>query len=344
MLTSGLRVVMAGLLAIGGAACADAASSGAPDTTVAGLCLLPDDSAVALPADDARHAEPTEWYYWTGHLQAEDGRWFGFQVTLLYVGPPGAGVVVGHRTLSDPSTGRFRQTVDFAAEEPIPAVGGIDQALGASGVASLDGHDVLDSVFDDAALSLTLDDVKGPVVRQGNGFYDYGSGVYTWYYARPRMKASGTLDVGGERLAVTGTAWFDHQWGVLAPPGGALRWDWLGAQLDDGRELMVYRLPTADGGLVTLAELTHADCSVTHYAPGEIEVETKLHWSKPGSACSYPIGWRVTVGDITLEVDPVQEDQVVEADPIAYWEGAAVVSGSATGRAYIELVGYCGGD
>ncbi|PKN54786.1 MAG: hypothetical protein CVU56_24725 [Deltaproteobacteria bacterium HGW-Deltaproteobacteria-14] len=340
-LIAALAASAVGLLACAG----DGPGATPPDVVSGALCQLPVDAAVTLPADDSRHSEPAEWYYWTGHLRAADGRWFGYQVTLLYVGSPGAGVVIAHRTLSDPATGRFHQTIDFAPEDATPDAGGIAQGLdAASRVTSFDGHDTIASAFDDATLTLSLDDAKGPVVRHGSGFQDYGDGVYTWYYARPRMRATGTLTLGGEVLAVTGTGWFDHQWGVLAPPGGIARWDWLGAQLDDDRELMVYRLPTPDGGLVTLAELTAADCTVTHFDPSEVSIETRVTWTKPGTACVYPVGWRVTVGDLVLDIDPVQNDQEVEASPVAYWEGAAVVSGGATGRAYVELVGYCAGD
>ncbi|MCA9518269.1 MAG: hypothetical protein KC635_25210 [Myxococcales bacterium] len=324
-------------------AAGDALGDGGGDDVVAPgtLCELPAGAAVVLPADDARHDEPTEWLYWTGHLQAEDGRWFGFQVTLLYAGAPGQGIIVGHRTLSDPASGRFRQHVDFGVEGGEVRADGVTQDLGGASVATGGGRDTLRSAFEDAELELELVDVKGPVVRHGSGYVDYGGGVYTWYYARPRMRATGTLRLGGETLAVAGTAWFDHQWGVLVATEGP-RWDWLGAQLDDGRELMVYRLPLPGGGLVTFAELTDADCRTTHYDGGDVAVEETRTWEKPGTSCVYPVGWRVRAGDLVLEVDPVQDDQEVAGDPVSYWEGAATVSGGASGRAYVELVGYCG--
>ena len=48
----------------------------------------------------------------------------------------------------------------------------------------------------------------------------------------------------------------------------------------------------------------------------------------------------VTVADLTLTVTPLLEDQELETDVMDYWEGAAVVSGDVTGRAYVELTGY----
>ena len=39
--------------------------------------------AVQLPADDAAHAAPVEWWYWVGHLDLEDGRSLAFQLTFF---------------------------------------------------------------------------------------------------------------------------------------------------------------------------------------------------------------------------------------------------------------------
>ena len=50
------------------------------------------------------------------------------------------------------------------------------------------------------------------------------------------------------RVALTGTAWFDHEWGPGALPEAAAGWDWFAIQLDDGSELMLYRMRTKDGG------------------------------------------------------------------------------------------------
>jgi lysophospholipase L1-like esterase len=45
---------------------------------------------VSLPRDEAPHDAPTEWWYYTGHLRADDGARFGFQSVLFRVRRGGA--------------------------------------------------------------------------------------------------------------------------------------------------------------------------------------------------------------------------------------------------------------
>jgi len=318
-------------------------------------CELPADSAVTLPADDARHSAPTEWFYWTGHLQSEDGRWFGFHITVLVAGPVGHAIVLAHHSLTradaPPGGGDryghgFALGVERADELPERGfafdLGGHGQPSGPSvgglAVSGFDGNDVLFSELAHSRLALTLTDPRGPVVRHGNGFQDYGGGITTYYYARPRQRAVGTLHIDGEDLAVSGNVWFDHQWGTLASPDSS-RWDWVAMQLDDGRDLMVVRLPVPGGDIFSFAELTDTDCTTrTYYG---VAFSGRKTWQSPVSGCTYPLDWDISVADMHFSLTPLTDDQETQAEPIPYWEGAATVSGSATGRAYVELVGYC---
>lgn len=44
----------------------------------------PKDQGIVLPRDHAAHPRfKTEWWYWNGHLSAEDGQQFGFQLRKL---------------------------------------------------------------------------------------------------------------------------------------------------------------------------------------------------------------------------------------------------------------------
>lgn len=323
----------------------DVAANGGEVTVPRVRCELPADAAVTLPADDSRHSAPTEWFYWTGHLQSEDGRWFGFHLTVLVAGPLGHAVVLGHHSLTraEAPAGGKRYTHGFALglEKPgeLPAQGfGFD--LDGLAVSGFDGNDVLRSELAGSTLALTLTDPRGPVVRHGTGFHDYGGGISTYYYARPRQEARGTLHVDGEDLVVTGSVWFDHQRGTLAAPE-ASRWDWVAMQLDDGRDLMVVRLPTLDGDIFSFAELTDTDCITTTYQGADVSFSGRKTWHSEASGCTYPIDWDVTVAGMHFDLTALTDDQEMLAEPIPYWEGAATVSGSATGRAYVELVGYC---
>ena len=55
------------------------------------------------------------------------------------------------------------------------------------------------------------------------------------------MPARGTVRLGAETLDVSGEAWMDREWSTSALGAAVEGWDWVALQLDDGRELMVYR-------------------------------------------------------------------------------------------------------
>ncbi len=64
---------------------------------------------IALPADDGPHDRLTEWWYYTGHLRADDGRRFGFEY-VIFRAERGAFPVswASHLALTDESGRRFR--------------------------------------------------------------------------------------------------------------------------------------------------------------------------------------------------------------------------------------------
>lgn len=70
--------------------------------TPAGITLI------TFPRDLAVHNALTEWWYVTGHLQAQDGRRFGFEFTILRVrrenSPTG---VLAHFAVTDVDGKRF---------------------------------------------------------------------------------------------------------------------------------------------------------------------------------------------------------------------------------------------
>jgi hypothetical protein len=67
-----------------------------------------DPQPVNLPADDGPHDRLSEWWYYTGHLQADDGRRFGFEFVIFRAErgdfPIGW---ASHLALTDESGGKF---------------------------------------------------------------------------------------------------------------------------------------------------------------------------------------------------------------------------------------------
>ena len=56
-----------------------------------------------------------------------------------------------------------------------------------------------------------------------------------------------TLD--GERFAVTGDSWMDHEFGTSFLEKHQQGWDWFSIQLADGADLMMFQMRRADGSL-----------------------------------------------------------------------------------------------
>jgi predicted secreted hydrolase len=325
----------------------------------------------SFPADHGPHPGfRTEWWYYTGNVETAAGRHFGFQLTFFRtaLAPPGtpAGdpgsawstrqLYLAHFALTDTAGRRFhawsrldRQALDLAGARAAPfrvwlgdwsaeseAPGGLPVRLRAA--------------EDDVAIDLVLAAEK-PVVLQGDrGLSRKGSdpGNASYYYSVSRMSARGTVRAGGEPLTVTGLAWMDREWSTSALGPDLVGWDWLALQLDDGREVMVYRLRRRDGSADahSAGSLIGADGGARPLAAGDVTLETLDHWTSPRSRVRYPSRWRLAVpgAGLTLEIEPRLADQELIVGT-RYWEGAVRVGGTVAGRpiagrGYVELVGY----
>jgi len=68
----------------------------------------PDPQSIVLPRDDAPHDRLTEWWYYTGHLQTDAGRRFGFEAVIFRAERGSAPVTwASHLALTDEDGHRF---------------------------------------------------------------------------------------------------------------------------------------------------------------------------------------------------------------------------------------------
>ncbi|UCD84068.1 MAG: hypothetical protein JSU92_12400, partial [Deltaproteobacteria bacterium] len=276
-------------------------------------------------------------------------RWFGFEHVFFAFDAPFVGNnQMVHHAITDIQEGQFHYTYDYASGTPPYVENGFVLSLGVQTAEGGDGNNIIHGEVDNYTLDLELNTVKAPVLQYGDGYENFPQiGMYTYYYSRERMEAAGTLTIGGETLSVTGTAWFDHQWGSLSPQ--SVEWDWFAIQLDDNREIMISILNGA-GGPIIGGSFTDENCITTEIDPSDLTVTALGSWESPYHPGQvYPMGWDISIRnisrggcmeDLNLTVIPVMEDQELTFDvftTIYYWEGAAVVSGDAEGRAYIEM-------
>ena len=64
-------------------------------------------------------------------------------------------------------------------------------------------------------------------------------------------------------------------------------------------------------------------------------------WTSPDTGATYPSRWRLAVPSegLDLAVEPWLEAQEMRTS-FVYWEGAVRVTGTASGKGYVELTGY----
>ena len=295
---------------------------------------------VVFPEDDGTHVTPLEWWYWTGHLKTDSGRWFGFEEVFFHIrqGPNLEEFIqLAHNAITDIDDGTFHYFIDQASMDPVVFGADFDMEQGPMTVMGAAGREVLHGECDNYIFDLQLTNQKSPVLQHGTGYIDYDFGGNTYYYSRERMSAEGTLKIDDQTLQVSGSAWFDHQWGAPGDVIGDHGWDWFAIQLDDNRELMIFSLRFQGTEALRRGSYTTADCQTTKLMDADITITATGEFT--GHGYTFPSGWIIEAAGMTLTVTPVIPDQVLEGFPV-YWEGAATVTGDATGRAYVELTGY----
>jgi predicted secreted hydrolase len=329
----------------------------------------------AFPRDHAAHdAFASEWWYYTGHLRAPDGRRFGYELTFFRVGMrPGERTVragesrwhgnelyPAHFALTDERGHAFGFAERFARDALGRGVASTRTLAVRAGTWTLSGpapfrlHAAADlgAALGDVTLDLVETAEKPPAVHGRAGISKKGACAFcaSHYYSMTRLRTSGSLVVHGVRLDVSGLSWMDHEFGSDELGPDRRGWDWFSIQLADGRELMLYRLRRSDGSIVPESSGSLVDRSghVTALARSAFAVEATGTWTSPHSGAVYPSGWRVRVpaAGVDLILAPVLADQELAGltGGITYWEGAVDVrdhvSARPLGRGYVELTGY----
>ncbi|HTR02334.1 MAG TPA: lipocalin-like domain-containing protein [Thermoanaerobaculia bacterium] len=324
------------------------------------LAAAPASGPIEFPRDHGAHADAAlEWWYYTGHLQAPDGRAFGFQLTFFRARE----LYLAHFAWTDAARGTF--TYDEKAHLGLPGIAGASAsgldvsnedwfAREENGVVHLSAR-----AREVGELDLRLTPSKPPVLHGEAGLSKKGPGEneYSRYVSITRFAAAGTLVGGGRTTALSGTAWFDHEWGPGALPAGTSGWDWFAFQLSDGSDLMLYRMRRAGNAASPFSAGTFVPADGTAPKPiawSDVTLVPKSAWASPRSHAVYPAVWSVAVRslDLAVTVTPLVADQELvtgKSTGVTYWEGACRVDGTrggrpVGGRAYVEMTGYAGRD
>ncbi|MFL5727594.1 MAG: MMPL family transporter [Chloroflexota bacterium] len=330
-----------------------------------------DPVAISLPADDAPHDRLTEWWYYTGHLRDDAGRRYGFEFVTFRAERGGLPVSwASHLAVTDEKgeAFRFAQRTEIGRQVDASSPGRFALAFAPGpdgseavgwGMNGGDGNDAISALApaDPASptrgvlgIDLRLRATKPAALHDTDGWIDFGPAGGSYYYSRTALAASGNLMLDGKTLDVTGTAWFDHQWGDFIAIGGG-GWDWFAVSLSDGTDVMLSLVHDGDGSYpLVYGTLVDADGTTLRLDRDEFDVQETGRWTSPATGATYPAGWRVTIGreDVVVDLHPTVADQELDtraSTGVVYWEGSQVVQATRAGRTlggegYVELTGY----
>jgi len=319
---------------------------------------------ISLPGDHYAHpSAPGERWRHVGTLRC-GARHFGVEIIAARVHGTGRqALLMSSITLTDVAAARLYHKTTWHNWTPDWAQYDADQpwtvAIGAAGE---DGalalraprHDPLDmsieAGFIDAAtgrpvrLTLRLTQQRAPLLARGSGRAalagmadgDAPFERYLYAYALTDLKAAGTLQVGTERLAVSGLTWMDHEYGARPADGRLMRQH---LQLSNGiRIVNDYRIegaPQANRPAPSLATVLWPDGNTT-FEDSKTTLRLPV-WTSPATGVAY-------FPRVTVEIPGLQAKlEVASAIPAqelfaphgraAEYQGVAVAEGVFEGGA-----------
>jgi predicted secreted hydrolase len=340
--------------------------------SVTGPCNL------EFPRDHGAHpGYRTEWWYYTGNLNSETGDHYGFQLTIFrtQISPPGA----DKKWPRHPSAWRTRQVYlahaavsDIAGKQHLQAEDVSRAVLGMAGVKiagentlvflknwsaqiGSDSH-VLTVNTADFSYELNFKPAKTAVLHGDNGYSLKGSTPEraSCYYSFTRLEGQGSITIGRNTVAVSGSAWMDHEFSTAPLEPDLTGWDWFSLQFSDQTEIMIYLLRKAGGELNPASSGTFVDPAgrARHLAESDFKLQVLDTWKSRQSKARYPSRWRMQIAPLSIDVTitsnlPDQEMRTLGSTGVTYWEGSVSIDGTKNrrpvkGEGYVELTGYAG--
>ncbi len=295
---------------------------------------------VHVPADQAAHPSAAQdWWYAVGHLLS-DGHEYGYEVQLVASG-------ISQLSITDITAGKYyTQSVTYKAGQFSVSDAELDVRMPDATLSGPVNDMHLTATLPQGRLDLQLN-AEGPVLyNNGTGLFPFLNGS-SYYYSVPNVQTSGTLTLGSTTSKVTGTSWFDRQWGSWDWTQ-LDRWTWMGIHLDNGESLNLWDLFTKQGE-ERWATVLHRDGSESIVSVSPLAKDATDFATSPTTGQRYAGQWTVEIPglDTRLTVTATPTLQEIQAhDPFSPGinEAASTVTGSyqgqpITGQAYVEQMG-----
>ncbi|MQQ07161.1 iron ABC transporter permease [Epibacterium sp. SM1979] len=308
--------------------------------------------APAFPQDHGPHPDfRIEWWYVTANLQDADGQDYGIQWTLFRSavrpyetdGWDSPQYWLAHAALTTPETHQVaeklsRGGIGQAGVSVDPFAAWIDDWHMHGADASLDALQ-LSANGDDFSYDLQLT-ATGPLVLQGENGYSVKSqsGQASYYYSQPHFEVTGVVSPDGSAIPVTGQAWLDREWSSQPLDEGQSGWDWFSLRFEDGTKLMGFLLRGTSGVYSSGTWIDQTGQAfplpVGAFAAKPLRFESAV-------SDDIPTTWHVKLPDrgVDIQVTAINPNAWM-ATSFSYWEGPVQVTGSHSGKGYLEMTGY----
>ncbi|MEJ8307676.1 lipocalin-like domain-containing protein [Agrobacterium larrymoorei] len=312
--------------------------------------------ALNFPRDHGAHPDyRIEWWYVTANLTTEDGRALGAQWTLFRSalaptdkqGWSSSQIWIGHAAVTTAEKHYVaerlgRGGVGQAGVEISPFHAWIDDwqmtSRSENPGEALD-HLTLNANGTNFSYRLQLD-ANGPLALQGDRGFSVKSlaGQASYYYSQPFYQITGSVELDGQPIKVSGRAWLDREWSSQPLAADQTGWDWFSLHLASGEKVMAFRLRDRKGGY-TSANWISADGKTAPISSDDVILEPLRSTVVNGR--TIPVAWRVRIPGKGLDITtrPLN-DQSWMATSTPYWEGPISFEGSSRGVGYLEMTGY----
>jgi predicted secreted hydrolase len=302
-----------------------------------------------FPRDEGGHKKLSEWWYWNGHLQTNAGRRFGFQLCFFRVR---TGLAFLHAAVTDEEGQRFVYLREFFRPKKVTiSQERLNLKYGEATAQGL-GQNRQNFSFQVGPyqVDLTTTPTRNIMNVNGNGVIDMPEGGLSRYYSRTSMATTGTISQEGQPLTVSGSVWFDHQWGNFWSMFRA--WDWFCIQMEDGDRYNLFSFRKGLGHREkTYVNVLRPDGSLD--TSREMKLQRDRWWKSPRTGKLYVTEWTLGFPDRgeTMKIRATLDDQEMSRRgwrdfPPSYWEGSLTVertdaSGHVVrGRSYGEHFAY----
>lgn len=180
--------------------------------------------------------------------------------------------------------------------------------------------------------------------QQGPPFIVWGTGVgaillppsrgthlqtNNYYYSLTRLAALGSITIGGEKFAVSGRTWMDHEYGYFGTSAKPVKWVLQDAQLDNGWTLSNFAV-LGDGppklNQPTPSLVTLQDPAGAMYFQIALVTPVGNTWTSPASGITYFMQFKI---DIPAFAASLNISSLVDAQEFPSGKGAGVYEGVA---------------